>query len=34
MFGNDYVFTNHPSTEEGMIEMLKEYSFNENELEQ
>lgn len=33
MFGNDYVFTNHPSTEEGMIEMLKENSFDSDQID-
>lgn len=34
MFGADYVFTDHPTTEEGMVEMLKSYSYNEEQIEQ
>lgn len=34
MFGNDYVFTDHPTTEEGMVDMLKGYTFNEEQIEQ
>ena len=33
MFGNDYVFTDHPTTEEEMVEMLKGYTFNEEQIE-
>ena len=33
MFGNDYVFTDYPTTEEGMVEMLKGYTFNEEQIE-
>ena len=34
MFGNDYVFTDHPTTEEEMVEMLKRYSYNEGQIEE
>lgn len=34
MFGNDYVFTDYPTTEEEMVEMLKGYTFNEDQIEQ
>ena len=34
MFGADFVFTDHPTTEEGMVKMLKEYDYSEEQIEQ